>query len=218
MATNFFNTGEQKIKLKETVRKNISDALAADIHKVTNISLPKESWLPEHFNLQKEFLTLFRKLGGKYIPSSRTSFLNDVKQIIQKRKYLIVLNTSQYLTDVLKQHEIQHTDIKPFMGEADVAIVYADALIAISGSLFLSNAKSHYVSVKNLAKNLLVIAFEENIVATLSEALALQQQNGIAQGSIYEVITPTQLASYDEYSAKEPLIILLLIGKDTSNA
>jgi hypothetical protein len=89
--------------------------------------------------------------------------------------------------------------------------VYAEALIAISGSVFFSNENSYYVSVKNLAKDLIVISFAEKIVTTISEALALQWQNGSNEGSIYEILTPTLFSSPDKYSAKEPRIILMLI-------
>jgi len=219
MTTKIFDTREQQIKEKEIMRKKIAEALAADIHKVTNVPLSKEFCLTKSMNNKNEFIIRFRELGGKYIPSSRASFVNDMKRIIQNKHYGTVLNTSKYLSGVLKQYQIPYTEALSFMIESDVAIVYADAMLAASGSLFISNMNSYYPSVKNLSKNLLVIAFEEHIVATVSEAMALSQQNDIdKKGSIYEIVTPTKLASYDDYTSKEPLIILLLIQKDVAHA
>ncbi|MDR1345654.1 MAG: hypothetical protein LBK03_02995 [Bacteroidales bacterium] len=212
MATNIFKEGgERKIALKEAVRKKIANAISEDRYKIANIALPKESWLEKSPNLQNEFIILFRSLGGKYIPCTRENFLYNLKQIIQNRRYATVLNTSKLLTESLKKYDIRHTNIKPYGSNADVAIVYAEALIGISGSIFSSSQHSYYASVKNLAKDLIVISFAENIVATLSEALTLQQQNGGNKGCIYEVLTPTLLPSPNKYSAKEPRIILMLI-------
>jgi L-lactate utilization protein LutC len=99
--------------------------------------------------------------------------------------------------------------------QVDVAIVYSDMLIARTGSMLFTQKFSLYPSVKNITKDIIVVAFEKNLVLDLKDALALQQEKN--QGIPYdfmEVITPTKPVNdkgEEDYSPLEPRYILLLI-------
>jgi L-lactate utilization protein LutC len=99
--------------------------------------------------------------------------------------------------------------------EVDVAIFYSDILIARTGSMLFTQKYSRYPSIKNIAKNIIVIAFEKNLVLDFKDAFTLQQEKN--QGIPYdfvEIITPTKPVNEKgetNFSPLEPRFILLLI-------
>jgi L-lactate utilization protein LutC len=97
----------------------------------------------------------------------------------------------------------------------DVAIVYSDMLIARTGSMLFTQKFSLYPSVRNITKDIIVVAFEKNLVLDIKDTFQLQQEKN--QGNLYdfvEIITPTKPVNdkgEENYSLLEPRFILLLI-------
>jgi hypothetical protein len=99
----------------------------------------------------------------------------------------------------------------------DMTIVYSDFLIARSGSLLFSPKYSLYPSIKNLAKNIFVIAFENHIVPDLKTIFEMQENLSQRKNfDFFEIITPTNpVNDSDEtfFSSTDPMFILFLISQ-----
>ncbi len=88
-------------------------------------------------------------------------------------------------------------------------------MIARSGSLLFTQKHSLYPSVKNLAKDLLIISFTSNVVPDVKHALANTRKNEpTGQLPICEIVLPTKLEKLEnkeEYTPISPRFNLILI-------
>jgi hypothetical protein len=85
-------------------------------------------------------------------------------------------------------------------------------LISRSGSLLFSQKYSLYPSVLNLGTDLIVVSFSEKIVPDLQSGFKVMEAK--YEGKPYEfaeVITPSVKTDNQEFSPKQPQIILFLI-------
>jgi len=203
------------ITSKEDMRKAIRHALTEKSPiKFPNIDIHAELWdKPE--NLTTEFCENFRNAGGKFIICENTNFVEILHKLIDGQRYTTILNLSHSITPVLTKRNLNFITSVDVHQQVDVAIVYSDVLIARTGSMVFTQKHSLYPSVRNLSKNIIVVAFEKNIVLDLKDAFNFQQERN--QGylnDITEVVTP---AKYVNENAEEthnqlhPKFILLLI-------
>jgi len=200
---------------KESMRRKIRHAL-------TQKSTSKFPYIDIHAdlfekpeNLLAEFCTNFRNAGGKFIMCDKDNFVDILHKLIVGQRYGTILNTNNSISPALSKRNLNYITCIDSHRQVDVAIVYSDMLIARTGSMLFTQKYSLYPSVRNITKDIIVVAFEKNLVLDLKDAFLLQQEKN--QGMLYdfsEVITPTKPVNdkgEDNFSPLEPRFILLLI-------
>jgi L-lactate utilization protein LutC len=200
---------------KENMRREIRHALTQkSTSKFPNIDIHAEVF--DIFeNMLTEFAHNFRSAGGKVIACNRENFADILYKIIVGQRFTTILNTNHSIAPALTQKNLNYITCMDNHQQADVAIIYADVLIARTGSVLFTQKYSLYPSIRNTAKDIIVVAFEKSLVLDLKDAFLFQQEKN--QGSLYdfvEIITPTKPAtdkSKEDYSPLEPRFILLLI-------
>jgi len=195
---------------KENMRRKIRHALTQkSTSKFPTIDIHAELFeKPE--NITTEFIHHFRSAGGKYIACNKNNFVDILHKLIRGQNYATILNTNDSISPALTKRNLHYITCMDSHQQIDVALVYADILIARTGSMLFTQKFSLYPSIKNITKDIIVIAFEKNIVLDLKDAFILQQEKN--QGALYdfaEIITPTK--GEEGYSPQEPRFILLLI-------
>ena len=200
---------------KENMRRNIRHAL-------TQKSTSKFPYIDIHAdifetltNLPATFCANFRNLGGKLIGCDKENFVDRLHKLIVGQRYATILNTNHSISPALTKRNINYITCVDTHQQVDVAIFYSDMLIARTGSMVFAQKFSQYPSVRNITKDIIVVAFEKNIVPDIKDAFILQQEKN--QGVPYdfvEIITPTKQVNEkgeDTYSPLNPRFILLLI-------
>ncbi|HPY80259.1 MAG TPA: hypothetical protein PK548_00285 [Bacteroidales bacterium] len=211
--SNSFNS--KNTSAKELIRKNIRHALASKNQEpLPNIDVNQPLFAPIDEPL-KEFVDNFRKQGGRCLLSDKEQFLNNVEKFIQSQGYNAILCTINYIADHLRAKKISFQNVINANYNADLAIIYAESLIARSGSLLFTQKHSLYPSVKNLAKDLLIISFTSNVVPDVKQALGNTRKNEpTEQLPICEIVLPTKLETLEnkeEYTPISPRFNLILI-------
>ena len=200
---------------KENMRRKIRHALTQkSTSKFPYIDIHADPFeKPE--NLVVEFFNNFRQAGGKIITSNRDNFVDFLHKLIVKQQYTTILNTNHSISPALTKRNLNYITCVDNSQQVDVAIVYADMLIARTGSMVFAQKYSLYPSVRNITQNIIVVAFAKNLVLDLKDTFIMQQEKN--QGMLYdfvEIITPTKPVNEkgeENYSPLEPRFILLLI-------
>jgi len=200
---------------KENMRRKIRHAL-------TQKSTSKFPYIDIHADifekpesLLTEFCNNFRNNGGKFIVCNKNNFVEILHKLIVGQRYGTILNTNQSIAPALAKRNLNFITCIDSHQQVDVAIVYSDMLIARTGSMLFTQKYSLYPSVRNITKDIIVVAFEKNLVLDLKDAFQLQQEKN--QGILYdfvEILTPTKSVNEkdeENYSPLEPRFILLLI-------
>ena len=137
-------------------------------------------------------------------------------KLIKSQQYKSILNTSGSLDSQLTKNNIFYYNSIDCSSQVDAVIVYSNILIARTGSMIFSQKNSLYPSVRNLGKDMIVVAFTNHIIPDFKGALNAQQQiNGAHIPSFSEIITPTlpELIDGKEFfPSSESRIILLLVS------
>ena len=200
---------------KENMRRKIRHAL-------TQKSTSKFPYIDIHAdlfekpeNVLAEFCDNFREAGGKLIMCNKDNFVDYLHKLIVGQRYATILNTNHSISPALTKRNLNYITCIDTHQQVDVAIVYSDLLVARTGSMLFTQKFSLYPSVRNITKDIIVVAFQKNLVLDLKDAFQLQQEKN--QGILYdfaEIITPTKPVNdkgEDNYSLLEPRFILLLI-------
>ncbi len=216
MSTNAVSFDTKNTSSKETVRKNIRHALASKSpSKFPNIDLTSELFDPTE-DVLYDFVTNFRNAGGKYIPCTKENFMERLVKLIKSQQYKSILNTNSSLDAQLTKNNICFSNSIDSSALSDAVIAYSNILIARTGSMIFSQKNSLYPSVRNLGKDIIVVAFANHIIPDLKGALNAQQQiNKANMPSISEIITPTLpdlVDGKEVFSPSESRIILLLVS------
>lgn len=174
---------------KNAIMQNIREALASHSPiSIPNIDKKKPLFDPIEDQL-KQFTEAFSRAGGKcVIFDLDSSMLADkeyarkkigevykyVKTEVELGKYNTVLNTSPRLSQVLQAYTIPFVEVLSCGEVADVAIAYAEFLIARTGHLVFSqrNDQMRYPSIQSLAKNLIVLSSASKLLPDLSSLLS----------------------------------------------
>jgi len=206
-------------KLNTTSKENMRRRIR---HALTQKSTSKFPYIDPHTtpfekpeNIVAEFLLNFRNAGGKFITCHKNNFVDILHKLITGQRYATVLNTNQSISPALTKRNLNFITCVQNHQQVDVAIVYADILIARTGSVLFTQKFSLYPSVRNITKDIIVVAFEKNVVLDFKDAFILQQEKN--QGALYdfaEIITPSKPINdkgEENFSPLEPRFILLLI-------
>ena len=105
----------------------------------------------------------------------------------------------------------------------DAALFFSDVLVARSGAIGFSQSVSQYASVKNLAKDIIVVSRERCIFPDYESALEYQaKRNGQTPCPMTEFIVPTrpeeEIDGKPVYTPLHPRIILMLIEEPRQEA
>ena len=200
---------------KENMRRKIRHALTQkSTSKFPSIDLHADIFAkPEH--LLAEFCNNFRNAGGKLILCNKENFVKRLNQIITGQGFTTILNVSPSITPALEKRNLNYITCLDNLQQVDVAFVYCDQLIARTGSMMFTQKHSLYPSVRNITKDIIVVAFQKNLALDLKDALQMQQEKN--QGNSHnfvEIITPTKPVNdkgEENFSPQEPRFILLLI-------
>ena len=202
---------------KELIRRNIRHALASkNLQPLKNPDTNMPLY-PQMEQLLKQFVDNFRSQGGKCRLCHKSSFFEDLSKFIHIQKYDTILNTCDFLSSMLTEYKINfQTCINP-NESADLAIVYADFFIARSGNLLFSQEFTLYPSVKNLAKDILIVGFATNVVPDVKIALDFRRKNEhLNQSNFREILAPVPpyfVDGEEVFTPSNPRLILLLINE-----
>jgi L-lactate utilization protein LutC len=161
---------------KENMRRNIRHAL-------TQKSTSKFPYIDIHADIFEQpnsllanFCTNFRNAGGKLIGCNKDNFVERMHKLIVGQRYGTILNTNHSISPALTKRNLNYITCIDSHQQVDVAIVYSDILIARTGSMLFTQKFSLYPSVRNITKDIIVVAFEKNLVLDIKDAFALQQE------------------------------------------
>lgn len=220
---------------KDNICQSIRKALATPVH-VPDINMDQELFPPIP-NMLECFQQNFEAAGGKLVPFKMdVSRMNDraYASHFQKNVYdylkdyeletnrcMTVLNTSSQLAPVLANFNIPTIDYIRNSEPVDAAIVYAEFLIARTGSIVLSQRGGLmlYPSIRNLARHIIVLSQSSRIIPDLHTLTQLttttqQKENRIEESDfnfdMLEVIRPS-LVDENSISPTAPHFSLLLV-------
>ena len=200
---------------KENMRRKIRHALTQkSTSKFPDIDIHADIF-EKPKNVIAEFLVNFRNAGGKYILCNKDNFVEYLHKLIVGQGYATILNTNKSISPALTKLNLNFITCIDSHQQVDAAIVYSDILIARQGTMLFTQKFSLYPSVKNITKDIIVVAFEKNIVLDINHAFILQQEKN--QGVLHdfvEIITPTKPVNdkgEEHFTPLEPRFILLLI-------
>lgn len=216
MANNSNQMGNQILTDKENIRRNIRNGLT---YKKPYPSAPPEIGAglgadsTEHPLV--EFVRHFRGAGGKYIPCTKDNLVPRLIKIAQGQQYGTLLNTSPNLGQFLKKHHVRHVTAVNPMETVDAALFFSDMLIARTGAIGFTPSVSLYPSIRNLARDIIVVSRERCIFRDMEDALAYQlNRNGNAPNPITEFICPSQPEQSDGadvFTPRNPRFILMMV-------
>lgn len=169
--------------------------------------------LPPIENLQTEFWKNFQANGGKILKcTSRQERLKYLQMLVKDQQYNYVLNTHDNLKPDLDQLQINYLNAIPMNNTVDAVIALSTSLVARNGSIGFSQSISRFLSMKNIAKDIIVISRLKDIVADIEDTI-YNKDHKIADAAM-EFLTPTPSMSennQDIRSVEAPRFILLLM-------
>lgn len=169
-------------------------------------------------NLQVEFWKNFQANGGKILRcTTRQERLNFLQRLAKDQQYNIVLNTHVNLCNDLDSIEINYVNSIPMNNTVDAVVALSTSLVARNGSIGFSQSISRFISMKNIAKDVIVISRMKDIFPDIESAILDRNKKNVEPA--IEFLTPsTQIFenNQDLRSAKNPRFILLLMCENES--
>ena len=177
---------------------------------------PSSQFLLPMENVQVEFWQNFQANGGKILRChTRQDRLKFLKMLAEDQQYNVVLNTHNNLCGDLEQAQINYVNTISTSMPIDAVVVLSTALVARNGSIGFTQPISRFVSMRNLALDIIVISRMVDIVPDFETAL--QHTPKLAKGAGMEFITPTPLPKEngkEVRTTKNPRYILLLLDEN----
>lgn len=178
----------------------------------------------------------FLDAGGKLVPFEMDAYRMQERdyafrkqiEVYQYLKFELeqsrcntILNTSPQLVPVLENFGIHTINVTPSSTPVDAVIVYSEFLIARTGSIVFSQRHNMmlYPSIKDLAKNVIVLGSARSIVPDFSSVCTQTKQSTKEENRIeefdfdydmIEIIRPTKEKD-DSHTPANPQITLLLL-------
>jgi len=174
---------------------------------------PSSDFLTPMDNVQVEFWQNFQANGGKILRChTRQDRLKFLKMLAQDQQYNVVLNTHNNLCSDLEQAQMNYVNSISTSMPIDAVVVLSTALVARNGSIGFTQPISRFVSMRNLALDVIVISRMVDIVPDFETAL--QRTPKVAKDAGMEFIAPTPLPKENDKevrTTKNPRYILLLL-------
>ena len=205
---------ENFITDKEYIRGVIRKSTVSHDHKPDG--QPSSQYLAPMENVQTEFWKNFQANGGKILRCyTRQDRLKFLKMLVEDKQYNVVLNTHNNLCGDLEQAQINYVNSITTSMPIDAVVVLSTALVARNGSIGFTQPISRFVSMRNIALDVIVISRMADIVPDFETAL--QRNIKFAKGAGMEFITPTPLPKEngkEVRTTKNPRYILLLLDEN----
>lgn len=200
---------------KENIRKNIRNSLAyKSAPPVLSSDLVGEPFEPIT-DLFKTFVENFRAAGGKYIPCTPQNMVKYLVKIAQGQEYRTLLNTNPNLGAYLDKYNVRHVSAVNLNEPVDAALFFSDVLVARNGAIGFTQSTAQYASVRNLAKDIIVVSRGRCIFQEMEQALDyLLQRNNNKVSPMVEFVAPTkpeEINGKQIYTPRSPRIILMLV-------
>ena len=163
-------------------------------------------------NVQVEFWQKFQANGGKILRChNRQDRIKYLQMLTQDQQYNVVLNTHNNLCPDLEQSQINYINSVSLNMQIDAVVAMSVFLVARTGSIGFTQPFSRFVSMRNLALDVIVISRMKDIVPDMETALARNFK--YTQGAGMEFITPEPLVKENGKEVRtpqKPRYILLL--------
>lgn len=216
MGPKSLSTNSNLTSPKEAIRRKIRDAMTTKgTNRFPNIDLSQD-FVPASSDIVRDFVIRFREKGGKYIPCTNSNITERLVKLIQGQQYSQLLCTKPQLAALLQKNGISSLNSIDSNTTVDAAVVFADSLIASTGSIVFTPNHSMYPSVKNLARDIIVISAANKIYPDIKYVFSQQQSiNGDKLFAINEIITPTVPLLHngeEHFTPLSPRFILLLLS------
>ncbi len=203
---------------KETIKRQIRHALNENKNS-SNETLSRHSFSYLNYSdkedLKNIFLNNFRAAGGLYIGCTAEDCEDKLVRLLKAQNLQNLIVTGQKLSEKLKTQGFHIYPSIPKNFPPDAAVVNSYILVASNGSILFSPSFSHYPTIKNISKNIIVIAKEKHISPDFKTTIEMmdrrEEQKGIAW-NLLEFIRPNA-GGDNKFSFENPRIILLLIAE-----
>ncbi len=160
-----------------------------------------------------DFWHNFQANGGKILRChTKQDRLKFLKMLAEDQQYNVVLNTHPNLCADLQQAAINYVDTISVNTPIDAVVALSTALVARDGSIGFTQPLARFVSMRNLALDVIVISRMVDIVPDMETALLRNVK--FAKDAGMEFITPTPLpkeGNKEVRTRQHPRYILLLL-------
>jgi len=215
MSENTFITDKEYIR--GVIRKtNVS-------HDHLDEGMPSLQFLDPMENIYVEFWNNFRANGGKILRChNREDRLKYLKKLADDQRYNVVLNTHNNLCSDLEYAEMNYINAISANMTIDAVVALSTTLVARTGSIGFTQPVARFISMRNIARDVIVISRMNDIVPDFESALKrnLKFTKDIEAG--IEFVTPTILPKVDGQEVRTPqnprYVLLLLDEMKSQNA
>lgn len=198
---------------KEYIRSVIRKSTLSHDHKEEG--QPSLQYLAPMDNYQVEFWQNFQANGGKILRChTRQDRLKFLKMLAEDQQYNAVLSTHNNLCPDLEQAQMNYVNAISVHMPVDAVVALSTCLVARTGSIGFTQPVARFVSLRNIAKDVIVISRMSDIVPDLEHALERNKKFGKEAGM--EFVTPTVLPKVDGKEVRtpqQPRYILLLLDE-----
>lgn len=206
--------GPATTSAKEVMRRKLRDALGLNTQQPASNENLNAACLPAIDDVYQAFVANFRAQGGKCKVCGKEQIMPFMVQFLKSQKYGQIFCNSPFLESYLKAGNVPVQSSLNLDFPPEIVVVYADLMIARSGSFVFSQKFSIYPSVKNVASDILVIGASTRIVPDVNNALELlADEDKKSNTGLVEIVTPAHpeiIDGKEKYSKINPRIILLL--------
>ncbi len=190
-------------------------------HKNMQEGVPSRQLFSPMEGVQAEFWKNFQANGGKILRChNRQERLKYLQMLTKDQQYNYVLNTHPNLSQELDSLQINYVNSIPVNYKVDAVVALSTTLVARNGSIGFTQPVSRFLTMKNLAKDVIVISRLKDIVPDIEDAIVKNRKNAGVAGM--EFITPRPVHDRPDNDQRTPLnpryILLLICDNEQKNA
>ena len=176
---------------------------------------PSAQLLAPMNDIHVEFWQNFQANGGKILRChNRQDRLKFLRMLAEDKQYNVVLNTHNNLCADLEQAQMNYVNAISVNMPIDAVVVLSTLLVARTGSIGFTQPVARFVSMRNIAPDVIVISRMSDIVPDMESALARNVK--FAKEAGMEFVTPTPLPKENDKEVRtrqHPRYILLLLDE-----
>ena len=210
---------ESLITDKEYIRGVIRKSVVS--HDQIEEGRPSSSFMNQIDDVPVTFWRNFQANGGKILrchtPQDRLTYL---RRLADDQQYNVVLNTHENLCHDLESIGVNFVNSISVNMQIDAVVVLSTSLVARTGSIGFTQPLARYLSMRNIARDVIAISRMNDIVPDLESALQRNLKFGGDAGM--EFVTPSPLPMENGKEVRTPqhprYILLLLDDKRPQNA
>ena len=198
---------------KEYIRGVIRKSVVSHDH--IEDGRPSLDYLAPMTNVQVEFWQNFQANGGKILRChTRQDRLDLLRRLAEDQQYNAVVCTHNNLCPDLEQAQLNYVNTLSTNTPMDAVVALSTTLVARTGSIGFTQPVSRFLSMRNIAKDVIVISRMIDIVPDIESAL--DRNKKFAQEAGMEFVTPSVLPKVDNKEVRtpqQPRYILLLLDE-----